>query len=476
MCKVPLQEQRRRRPHRQTEDRSGEVKQDGLSIFRLIPNCVVAFAVSALIATGAWAGPRENASTVPVAEAEPDDLTFGRLLFQAGRYRDALVFLEQADPAGEEERLERHGLLGQVYMLLGMPEKAAEQFEAVLAVRPDLTVARLELARAHYAAGEDDRARHHFELSLGARLPSSVEGAVERFLNAIDARKRWSAHFSAALLPETNAVRRTDRRTVNIGGAAFRLNEDARSAPGVGLRLALGGAFFPELGDRLRGHFALSTAAKLYENSAWNDIAVTGKAGLTRLLSSSSVSGGLQAGRRWIGSDAFQYSVGPWSRVEYRISERVRGSVRAELDYRRHDGDHVRDGWRVALNPAFRVALDGQTMLEASPGIEQVGTHADHRSSRATSLAVGVTRAFGNSLTISLSASVQWQEYRGRDPLFDRRRKDRTAWLGGRVLHRSWQLAGFAPYMGYSFEKSASNIELHEYRNHGVIVGLSREF
>ena len=74
---------------------------------------------------------------------------------------------------------------------------------------PDLTRVRLELASAHYAAGLDEKAKRHFELSLADGLPSSVENTVEGFIHTIDARKRWSLHVSGAILPETNAVRRT---------------------------------------------------------------------------------------------------------------------------------------------------------------------------------------------------------------------------------------------------------------------------
>ena len=257
--------------------------------------------MTVLVAVGTHAEPVETTGQ-PAAAPEISDLVAGRLLMEAGRFEDALVFLKQAQPANEEQAIERRFLLGAAYMRLRQPREAAEQYEAILVTHPDLTRVRLELARAHYAAGQDNKAKYHFQLSLGDKLPSSVESVVEGFLNAIDARKRWSAYVSIAALPETNAVRRTDRETVQIGGATFRLNEDAREASGIGAQLSAGGAYFPTVGDGLRGHFALSTAAKLYEQSAWNDIALVGKAGLTRLFNGGSMSGGLQIGRRWQGT------------------------------------------------------------------------------------------------------------------------------------------------------------------------------
>ena len=296
------------------------------------------------------------------------------------------------------------------------------------------------------------------------------------YLNAIDARKRWSGYFSVALLPESNSARRTDSEAVDIGGFRFQLNDDARSASGTGLQLSLGGAYAPVLGERLRGHLGLSTTARIHEESELNDIAVTGKAGLIRLHETGSMSGGVQAGRRWIGSSGFQRSTGLWGRAKHRASERVQTSIGAELDFRKHDDSPERDGWRAALTPSVRIALDGQTLLEVSPGFELINAEAEHHASRAANLSAGIVRTFGESLTASFSSSLQWRKYQGRDPLFDRTRKDRTFQVGGRLFQGSWRVQGFAPYLGYSYEKNTSNIELHDYSNHGVTAGLSREF
>ena len=170
-------------------------------------------------------------------EMTPVRLEAARVLLEAGRPGYVLVFLEQAEPADERDRLERHLLLGRAHMLLGNPEGAAENYEAVLAIRPEETPIRLEAARANFLAGRDRRAKRHFKRVAKAELPEHVEAAVARYLAEIDRRKPWSATLSASLLPETNTVRRTDRETVEIGGIPFRLNEDARESSGIGVRI-----------------------------------------------------------------------------------------------------------------------------------------------------------------------------------------------------------------------------------------------
>ncbi|MCY3822331.1 MAG: surface lipoprotein assembly modifier [Nitrospinae bacterium] len=436
---------------------------------------MAALLVALLLPLEAYAASSEGVGEA-AAKRKISNLAFARLLIKAGRFRDARVFLEQARPATEEKKIERRFLLGKVYMRLGMPRKAAEQFEAIFIIRPDLTRVRLELASAQFAAGFDEKAKRHFELSLADGLPSSVENTVEGFIHAIDVRKRWSLHLSAALLPETNAVRRTGNRTVQIGGATFRLNEDAREAPGVGTQLAGGAAFSPRIADDVRGHFALSTAAKLYEKSQWNDISLIGEVGLTRLFDGGALSGGLRAGRRWTGSEGFQSSAGPWASFDRRTSRRIRIRLRTHLDYRKHDERDDLDGWRVSLNPSIRYVLDSRTVLEAGPIFEAIEARKEHRSSRLFGLSGGVSRAFRNGIFVSLSASLQMQRYRATDPLFGMKREDTAARLSIKVVNRSLRFAGFAPYAGYSYEKNRSNISLYEYENHGLLMGLSRDF
>ena len=399
------------------------------------------------------------------------DMQAGRLLIRAGRLGDARAFLEQARPASTEERIERLFLLGKVEMRLGMPEQAAERFEAILAKRPGLTRVRLELARAYYLTGRDDKARYHFSASLGDELPSSVEDAVEGFLRRIDARKRWSASLSASLLPET---RRPDREQILIGGIPFRLDEDARASSGTGALVSAGVSFSPTLTDDLRGVFAASAAAKVYERSAWNDVTLSADLGLARLFDTGSVAGGPRLGRQWAGGDGHLRSLGPWTRLRMRLSDATRLDIALGADHREHDTRHRRDGWRMTVNPRLVHALDGATSIEAAPALEAVTAKAGHHRSHLIGLGVTVSRAFASGLSVAFTPYTHVRRYRAKDPLFGTTQVDRNIRLSVRVQHRSLRHAGLAPYLGYSFERNRSSIPIHEYRHQGVIVGVSR--
>ena len=417
-----------------------------------------------------------SADVPPAKDLHSDglsDMQAARMLIRAGRLEHARAFLEQAKPAGDEEWVERLFLLGQIEMQLGMPRRAAERFEAILARQPELTRVRLELAHAYFLTGRDDKARYHFTSSLADELPSSVEAVVERFLRGIDARKRWSVSLSASMLPETN---RSDREEVLIGGVPFRLSEDARATSGAGGLLSAGVSFSPVITDDMRGVLAASAAAKLYERSDWNDVSASGDLGLTRLYDNGSVSGGLRLGRRWVGGERYHRSLGPRAQARLRLSGSTHLGLALSAGYRWHDERRDRDGWHIAATPRLLHALDSRTSITTEPMFEVVRARTDHHSSRLLGFGATISRAFDGGLFASLTTGAHVRRHAAKDPLFGNRQIDRNFQLGVRVLHRSLRYDGFAPWIGYSLEWNRSSIPIHDHRNHGVIAGVSHTF
>ena len=395
---------------------------------------------------------------------------------EAGEWEHARRLLERARPLTDEERIERLFLLGSAEARIGRLRDAARRFEAALAIRPGLTRVRLELARVYGLLGRDEKARFHFEASLADKLPSSVEGAVEAWLDRIDARKRWSVSLSAAVLPESNPVKRTDAGEVRIGGIPFQLDEDARASSGTGFLLAAGAQHSPFLSDDWRGVLAVSSAAKVHEQSAWNDISVRGDAGVARLFDWGSVSGGMRFDRRWLGADRHSDGIGPWTRGRLRLSPALRIDVALAAERREHAENPGLDGWTVALRPGLDYALDSRTTLRAELDLEHVDAREGRRGSRLGGLAFGVSHAFRGGLSVSPRIALSWRRHAGEDPLFRKMRTDRQTRLSVNVLHRRLQYRGFAPLVGYFVEQNRSSVPIGSYHNRGAVFGVSKAF
>ena len=400
----------------------------------------------------------------------------GRLLFKAGRLHEARKLLERARPVDEDERIERLFLLGLIEVRLGLPRQAARRFEAILSGRPELTRVRLELARVYHSLGRDDKARFHFEASLADDLPSSVENAVEGFLRGIDARKQWSVSMSAAVLPESNPVKRTESRAVRIGGVPFRLNEDARASSGVGTLFSAGGSVSPVIAEDVRGVLAGSGAAKLYKRSEWNDVSIHSEVGFARLFDKGTASAGLRVGQRWLGGERYSGETGPWLRGRVRFSAASRLELNLSALKRDHHDRPGHDGWRVSARPVWSHSFDPRTTVETSLDLELVNAREKHHGSGLVGLGITYSRAFRGGFSISPSVSALVRRHSGRDPLFQKTRRDRQLRFALKLLHRALQYEGYAPFVGYSFEWNESNIPLNKYRNHGAVIGFSRTF
>ena len=454
---------------------SAAVAEISKRILRLTVLIVVRVAVAIIIWIATAVSADSNVQSPPL-EIEISDLQAARLLITAGRLRDAHVFLERALPQNEEEWIERLFLLGRIEMRLGMPKSAVTRFETVLERRPDLTRVRLELAAAYYAAGIDDRAKFHFKLSLTENLPFSVEAAAEAFLRQIDARKRWSASFSFSLLPESNPSRRTDREIVSVGGLPFELNEDSRPSSGVGGLISGGVSYSPIISDNLRGLFAVSGAAKFYQRSEWNDITIAADLGVTQLYDRGSMSEGLRFGRQWIGGERLSKSIGIWTQNRWRMSKSVQFEMPVIAEYRKYDTQAYRDGWQISFIPGFNFALDERTLVGVEPRLELIGAQKHHHRKNVVGLGLGFKRAFESGFSISLNPSFHRKRHAAEDPLFGVKRLDKQFIFSVGFSHQSFQYKGYAPSVSYAYERNRSNIPVHEYRNQGVNINISRLF
>ena len=108
---------------------------------------------------------------------------------------------------------------------------------------PELVRVRLELARAFFLKQEDALARRHFEQVLAGRPPPAVAANVVRFLRTLRARRRWQAHFGAAIAPDSNLNAASGERTIflDFGGQRLPFTRQGDIAPKSGLGVSLWG-------------------------------------------------------------------------------------------------------------------------------------------------------------------------------------------------------------------------------------------
>ncbi len=399
-----------------------------------------------------------------------------RALMDARKWQEAREILKGLKPKDEQEEIERLFLLGVAESRLGMLQSAARRFEAILARQPGLTRVRLELGQLYHAMGRDGKARFHFRASLADRLPSSVQDAVETWLNRIDARKRWSASLSFSVLPESNPAKRTARREIRIGGVPFQLDDDSRAASGTGLFISSGAQYSPVIGEDLRGVVAGSAAGKLYRNDDWNDVSLQGDFGIARLFDRGEMAGGIRYSQRWLGGERYSFGLGPWVRGRRGLSPKTGVDLSLSAERLEHTSRTDLDGWTVRLVTGLDYAFSVRTSSRLEVDLVENDAREKRHGHRIAGLALSLSHAFEGGLSISPRISFQWRRHADVDPLFHKTRSGRLVRLSVNLLHRGFQYRGFAPYIGYSYEVNRSNIPVNEYTNHGAVLGVSRYF
>ena len=297
---------------------------------------VLAAAVCLLLAMPAW-GAEDAPAPPPPA---PSDAAAGtgdvQALIDQGRFEEAIVALR---PLLQQEPIEPNVLF--LYGLASLqasqrPDRTDEDreillneaitaFHAMLVEAPGLVRVRLELARAFFLKGEDDLARRHFEAVLAGGVPEPVAANVQRFLDEIRARGRWSFNVGFALAPDTNIGSGSDVRTIYIPvfGQPLPFQRDAAqlTTSGVGVSVWGGAEYQVPLAERWRLRAGGQASRREYEGSQFDQLYLGTHLG-PRWLVDENTEGSLLASARqhWTGTAPDNRELGARLEVARRLT------------------------------------------------------------------------------------------------------------------------------------------------------------
>ena len=167
-------------------------------------------------------------------------------------------------------------------------DEAITAFRAMLIAQPGLVRVRMELARAFFLKGEDQLATLHFEQVLAGKPPAPVVLNLNRFLNIMRARKRWSVRVGAALAPDSNIGAGSKEQTILIdtqfGWLPFTFDDDTTAKSGVGISAWADGEYQYPLGDRYRLRAGGDISRREYRSSEFDRMSGPGYAGPRSLV------------------------------------------------------------------------------------------------------------------------------------------------------------------------------------------------
>ena len=401
-----------------------------------------------------------------------------RPLVQDPRHRNSVLFLtgiaalEHSQKKGREAK-SRDTLLSE----------AIAYFRTVLIRNPGLVRVRLELARAFFLKGEDDLARRHFLQVLAGKPPAAVALNVNRFLNQIRARKRWSLRVGMALAPDSNIGSSSDERIIFIEGLPFRRNQEELTSSGIGIWAWAGGEYQYPLADRWRLRAGGDFSRREYKKSEFDRMTVAGHVGPRWLIGRASEASLLLSGlHHWTGSgleEPSHHDIGLRAEARHRFSRRTTATVRASRHERRYDVRTHLDGPVTDISVGASWVATPTLRIDGAVGWgrEQPKSQT-HRHSRRW-VQAGFTTSLPWGFTLGGSGTLRWTDYEGNWFPFTEdgsSRSDLIRNLRLSVYNRSFTLKGVSPQLSLVHEQRTSNAQLHDYERTFVELRFVRLF
>lgn len=446
--------------------------------------------LAAATAVGALAG----AAPAPVAEPDcqagycsmrmtaPELLTAAEQLVLNKQYEEARPLVAALAQA-PELAMERQFLEGFIAAETGDLPTASAKFRRVLALRPDMTRARLELARTLMMQGKDKAADYHFSLAEDDdSLPPEIARTIYAARGLIRERRTWDLNLNFGLAPDTNINNATSDRTVDVlfGNATLplTLDETARAKSGVGQTASVSGSVRLRLSDGLAVVVDADGHAVNYDGRMADDISSLVAAGPELTLANGTrFTVAATAGQRWYGGEVAMRSYGARAGVQKHLGDGAR--IAAQFDLRRLESGFspAYDGWQMAGYVSLEKVVR-RTMVASITGFAR---REPLRSDPYSNTEVGVIAGIGGELPWGLNAGLSGQASRatydealaifGPKPRKDIRLQAR-AFLGA----RSVRVAGFSPSISYTYASTLSNIDLYDFDRHRVEFQLARYF
>jgi len=413
---------------------------------------------------------------VAITATAPQLLQIAERLERAGDMVKAKAILAAlaADPSSDirnEARFRSAKLLAAE----GQTSRAALLLRQVIDERPDALPVRLELAALLDKMGDKDGAWRQVRAAQALGLPPEVARIVDRYSEALRARRPFGASLEIALAPDSNINRATRSDTLGTVFGDFAIDPNAKAKSGTGVALNAQAYRRLSLGDDADLLVRMTALGNLYRHKEYNEIAADVAAGPELTLGHNRIQAEAGLTQRWFGQKRFMRSVRVAAVVSHPLGRRtllrISGSA-ALVDNQLND---LQDGKSFSGQLSAEHALSATTGIAATFGMDRESLKDPGYST--TGWRAGLTgwRDFGR---VTLSAGAEFGRLHADERLllFPDKREDRSSRFSLGATFRQLQFRGFAPVARFSIERNRSSIAFYDYRRTRTELGFIRAF
>lgn len=367
-------------------------------------------------------------------------------------------------------------LLGLVALEAEDFDRSINHFRSILVRDPGSVRVRLELGRAFYLKRDYPNALRQFQFARAGNPPPPVVANIDRFLAAIRRDKNWSYSFGAAIAPDSNINNGSATGEVILFGLPFKLSDDARDRSGVGLAIEGSAEFAPRISRNSRMRLGAAMQRREHKGGRFDDMTIAVHAGPRTVKGRWDASVLATAFQRRFGPARLNEGVGAKIEVAYYSDSRTAIMLGLGAYAVRYPEHRLHDGTLYLLSAGAVRALTPSSSATARIAVVRTGAKAPHLASWSGSVAAGYQRDLAGGFTLSVEPSYSHSRYDAPDSIFDRKRIDHQLELRITTLNRRLVVRGFTPRIGVTLVRRRSTIELYDFNQRRLELGLTSAF
>ena len=372
-------------------------------------------------------------------------------------------------------RAEARFRLAKLLEASGRRSEAAILLRQVVDQRPDAQAARLELANVLAKLGDEDGALRQLRAVRSGSLPPEVARMVDRFSEALRARKPFGGSFEIGFAPDSNINRATRSDTLGTVLGDFDISDDGKAKSGTGLEMR--GQIYRRIGlaDRTNLLARLSGTGDFYRHKDFNQAALDFTVGPELQLGRTRFSLEAGATQRWFGGKIYSRQLHAGGSAAVALGPRTLGQVSLGLSKVDNRFNRLQDGRDASLQLSAEHALGSRSGVVATLSGDRYSARDPGYSTRSWRIGLQGWRDLGRSTVV---AGVQYGQL-GADErllLFPDKREETYRSLSVGVVMRGLSIGQFAPSVRMTRERNRSNIELYNYKRTRTEFAIVRSF
>jgi hypothetical protein len=394
---------------------------------------------------------------------------------QIGRSTEARQLLQQlatSNPGSNDVDF----LLGLIAVQSRDYDTAVHRFRSILVRSPDAARVRLELGRAFFLKHDYENAFRQFQFARAGKLPPGVGPSIDRYVTAIRQQKDWSYKISFAIAPDSNINNGTSSRETEIFGLPFELSDDTRQKSGIGVAIDTSAEFAPRVSGNIRLRLGAAMQRRQYRDEDFNDMTLALHAGPRLEMRGWDISLLATGFRRQFGGHRLSEGVGARLEGTYTPGARTQVSFGLAAHEIRYPEYPLQNGRSLSAWAGAVRALTPSSSLNARIGAGRKTARTPELANWSGWIATGYYRDLPGGFSVYLEPSYGASRYDAADPFFGKRRKDRLLELQLAVLHRRIVFTRFTPRVALTFTRRDSNIDLYDFNQRRLEVGLTSSF